>query len=166
LDATVPHYQLGSNVSFNTYSGQEIEKWVSVEGVVLYAQTGAPQAARNRRASCMSFCCMVTRLAWIAHRFASWKRLTRKAPVASWSAMIAWLCHLDGPFSVVTCWQISRTCGDISARHRSWRGATYESLEGRLKKQQVGRFLVTADFAQCDSAWLVALLGTIGRRSY
>jgi hypothetical protein len=54
-----------------------------------HAQTGAPQAARNRRASCMSFCWMVTRLAWIAQRFASWKRLIRKASVASCSAIMA-----------------------------------------------------------------------------
>jgi hypothetical protein len=67
---------------------------------------------------------------------------------------------------VVTCWQISRTYADISTRRKGWWGATYESLERRLEEQQISRLLVAADLAQCDSAWLVALLGTIRRRSY
>lgn len=57
------------------------------------SQTGAPHAARNRLASWTSFCWTVTRLAWIAQRFASWKRFTRNASAASCSANRACDCH-------------------------------------------------------------------------
>ena len=66
-----------------------IEQGVSANNSMLPFHTGAPQAARSRRASCISFCWMVTRFAWMAQRFASWKRLTRKASVASCRAMMA-----------------------------------------------------------------------------
>ena len=80
-------------------------------------QTGLPHAALNLRASRISFCWIVTRLAWIAHRFASWKRLIKKASVASCNAMMAWDCQRLGPSSVVSLWAISRTYfGVISIR--------------------------------------------------
>lgn len=53
-----------------------------------------PQTPRIRRASWISFCIIVTRFAWIAHRFVSSKRCTRNASAASWSAMMACDCHL------------------------------------------------------------------------
>lgn len=52
-----------------------------------------PQTPRMRRANWMSFCMMVTRLAWIAHRLVSSKRWTRKASEASCRAMMACDCH-------------------------------------------------------------------------
>lgn len=42
---------------------------------------------------------------------------------------------------------------------------THKSLERRPEEEKVGRLLVAADFAQCDSAWLVALLRTLRGRS-
>lgn len=53
-----------------------------------------PQTPRIRRASWISFCIIVTRFAWMAHRFVSSKRCTRNASAASWSAMMACDCHL------------------------------------------------------------------------
>ena len=47
------------------------------------------RSPRMRRASWMSFGMIVTRLAWMAHKFVSSKRLTIYASVASCSAMIA-----------------------------------------------------------------------------
>ena len=54
----------------------------------------------------MSFGMIVTRLAWIAHRFVSSKRPTRYASDASWSARIAWDWNRR---SVLKSWAISRT---------------------------------------------------------
>lgn len=48
-----------------------------------YHTAAPPQAPRIRLASWMSFCMMVTLLAWIAHRLTSSKRWTRKASAAS-----------------------------------------------------------------------------------
>lgn len=83
-------------------------------GIFPQPQTGAPQAALNLLASWMSFCWMVTRLAWIAQRFASWKRFTKKASVASCNANRACDCHLFGPSSPDTPCAISLTCVLIS----------------------------------------------------
>jgi hypothetical protein len=51
-----------------------------------------------RLASWMSFGMIVTLLAWIAHKFASSNKRTKKASVASWTARIALPCHRNGPF--------------------------------------------------------------------
>lgn len=48
-----------------------------------YHTAAPPQAPRIRLASWMSFCMMVTLLAWMAHRLTSSKRWTRKASAAS-----------------------------------------------------------------------------------
>jgi hypothetical protein len=52
-----------------------------------------PQAPLILLANCISFCIMVTRFAWMAHKFVSSNRCTRKASAASCNAWIAWLCH-------------------------------------------------------------------------
>lgn len=52
-----------------------------------------PQTPRILRASWMSFCMIVTRLAWMAQRLVSSKRWTRNASAASCRARIAWDCH-------------------------------------------------------------------------
>lgn len=50
---------------------------------MLYFYPRPPQAPRMRRASCMSFCIIVTRFAWMAHRFVSSNRCTKNASAAS-----------------------------------------------------------------------------------
>lgn len=65
------------------------EKYMHKQMTECAPQTGIPHAARNRLASWMSFCWIVTRLACMAHRFASWNKLTRKASVASCKAATA-----------------------------------------------------------------------------
>jgi hypothetical protein len=57
----------------------------------------------------ISFGWMVTRFAWMAHRFASWNRFTIIASVAFCSAMRAWLCQRRPGFGCCRSWQISRT---------------------------------------------------------
>ena len=52
-----------------------------------------PHAPLIRLASWTSFCIIVTRLAWMAHRLVSSNRCTMNASAASWSACIAWLCQ-------------------------------------------------------------------------
>lgn len=52
-----------------------------------------PHAPRILLANCTSFCIMVTRLAWMAHRFVSSNRWTRKASQLSCRAWMAWDCH-------------------------------------------------------------------------
>ena len=56
--------------------------------VGLYARS-----PRIRLASWISFCMMVTRLAWMAHRLASSNNLTRYASAASWRHSIAADCN-------------------------------------------------------------------------
>lgn len=56
-----------------------------------------PHGPRSRLASCISFVMSVTRFAWIAQRFESSNRCTRKASVASCSARIADDCHRSSP---------------------------------------------------------------------
>jgi hypothetical protein len=104
----------------------------------------------------------------MAHRFASWKRFTRKASVASCRAMMAWLCHLLGPSSVVTVCAISRTylCQHGNPRNRVVRCRAYESLEWELQEEQVGRLLIAPDLAESDGAGLVALLCAVGGGSW
>jgi hypothetical protein len=49
---------------------------------------------------------------------------------------------------------------------RAWQArriGTYQALEGCFEKEQVGCFLVAADLAQRDGAWLVARLLAFGR---
>jgi len=60
-----------------------------------------------RLASCISFGMIVTRLPWIAHRFASSKRLQRCASAASCKAKIAVPCQRKA-IRDICCW-ISRT---------------------------------------------------------
>ncbi len=52
-----------------------------------------PHAPLIRLASWTSFCIIVTRLAWMAHRLVSSNKCTMNASAASWSACMAWLCH-------------------------------------------------------------------------
>merc|ERR1719361_579959 len=83
--------------------------WLGVLGGagVLYARS-----PRIRRASWMSLGMMVTRLAWMAQRLVSSKRLTRYASLASWRARMA----LDWKRrSFLKSWAISRT--------RRWNGS-------------------------------------------
>lgn len=76
-------------------------------------QPRPPHAPRIRRANCISFCMMVTRFAWIAHRFESSKRCTRNASAASCSACMACDCHLvTSDPGGATLRQTSRTCSD------------------------------------------------------
>lgn len=67
---------------------------------------------RILRASCRSLGMMVTRLAWIAHRFVSSKSPTRYDSAASCSARTAWLWNLR---SLLYSWAISLT--------RRWKGS-------------------------------------------
>lgn len=76
-----------------------------------YHHTAAPpQAPRIRLASWMSFCMMVTLLAWMAHRLTSSKRWTRKASAASCRAWIACDCHLNSSPIGLKLIATSRTC--------------------------------------------------------
>lgn len=59
-------------------------------------QANPPHGPRIRRANWISFCIIVTRFAWIAHKFASSKRWTMNASVASCRARMAWLCQRRG----------------------------------------------------------------------
>lgn len=43
---------------------------------------------------------------------------------------------------------------------------THQPRKGELKDEKVGSLLVSADLAQCDRAWLVALLRTVRRRAW
>lgn len=52
-----------------------------------------PHAPLIRLASWTSFCIIVTRLAWMAHRLVSSNRCTMNASADSWSACMAWLCQ-------------------------------------------------------------------------
>ena len=58
------------------------------------------------RASCKSFVMMVTRLAWMAHKFVSSNNDTKYAYAASCKAKTAWLWNLT---SCLNYWAISRT---------------------------------------------------------
>lgn len=76
-----------------------------------YHHTAAPpQAPRIRLASWMSFCMMVTLLAWMAHKLTSSKRWTRKASAASCRAWIACDCHLNSSPIGLKLIATSRTC--------------------------------------------------------
>merc|ERR550519_3196712 len=70
------------------------------------------RSPRIRRANWMSLGMIVTRLAWMAHRFVSSNRPTRYASLASWRAPIAALWNLR---SVLKSWAISLT--------RRWKGS-------------------------------------------
>ena len=65
----------------------------SIPGTLSSNHPRPPQAPRILRASCMSFCMIVTRFACIAHKFESSNRCTRNASAASCSACIACDCH-------------------------------------------------------------------------
>jgi len=70
------------------------------------ANTGYARSPRIRRASCMSFGIIVTRLAWIAHKLVSSNSPTRYASEASCKAKTAELWNLR---SVLKSWAISLT---------------------------------------------------------
>ena len=69
-----------------------------------------PHAPLIRLASWMSFCMIVTLLAWMAHRLVSSNRWTRKASAASWRAWIACDCHLSISPAGTMLNATSRTC--------------------------------------------------------
>lgn len=73
------------------------------------AQPRPPQAPRIRLASWISFCMMVTRLAWMAQRLVSSNRWTRKASAASCSAWMACDCQRRASPSGTRLSAISRT---------------------------------------------------------
>ena len=75
-----------------------------------YIQPAPPHTPRIRRASWMSFCMIVTRLAWMAHRFVSSKRWTRNASADSCSANMACDCQRISSPEGLHCSAISRTC--------------------------------------------------------
>lgn len=72
-----------------------------------------PHAPRILLANCTSFCIIVTRFAWMAHRFVSSNKWTRKASQLSCRAWMAWDCHRrDSPPVGTRERAISRTCFD------------------------------------------------------
>ena len=96
-----------------------------------------PHAPLIRLASWTSFCIIVTRLAWMAHRLVSSKRCTMNASAASWSACMAWLCQRrESPSTGSRERPISRTCVLCQWRLLNWALAieTYEAGEGQFEE--------------------------------
>ena len=93
-----------------------------------------PQAPLILLASWTSFCMMVTRLAWMAHRFVSSNRWTMKASQLSCRAWMACDCQRNDSPPVGTSERaISRTC---ALRRDSGLAKAAESADGKERAQQ------------------------------
>ena len=110
-------------------------------------QPSPPQAPRIRLANWTSFCMMVTRLAWMAHRFVSSKRWTMNASAASCKAWIACDCHRrDSPPTGTNERPISRTYMMSSQQawyiYKSW--GSLSVIDGNIPGERMGAWGVAS----------------------